>query len=128
MTRLALIGAIVLAMVTLAGAETRTRTAGHITSQTSTHIVTGVTGQSVYVDYVSVCVDAGGATTGIAIKDTSSSPVNLVGTSVVFALLAGQCLELFADQMDPTTPDKGLDIVTTVGNGPVEYNVRARQR
>src|SRR5437899_7607077 len=66
------------------------RVGAHITTQTTTTIVTGVAGQTVSLQGGSICVDANGVTTGITIQDSGAT--NLVGTGVVYVLSAGQCL------------------------------------
>lgn len=101
----------------------------HITTQTTTALVAAVAGQSVYLYQGSICVDANGVTTGVAIVDTTA--VNLAGTNVVWVLAPGSCLTFFPRNtwyFTPTVSGRGLSLITSVGNGPVEVSLEAVQR
>lgn len=100
----------------------------HITSATTTTLLTGVTGQKIVIQGGSICVDAGATATNITIQD--STPTNLVGTGVVYALAAGQCL-IFPRVQDlyyvPTAAGASLQLVTSAA-GPVEVYLELVQR
>src|SRR5437660_12071775 len=105
------------------------RPTAHITTQTTTTLVTGVSGQTVTFYSGSLCVDGNGATTGITLQDSAAT--NLIGSGIVYVLTAGQCLT-FPTRGDPygvpTGSGNGLQVVTTVGNGPVEVYLEVIQR
>lgn len=112
----------------LAEAEALRPTA-HISTQTTTVLVAGIAGKTIEMNLGLICVDANGATTGITLQDTTG--VNLIGTNVVLVMSAGQCFG-FGRSGDPfftvVTTGRGLNIVTTVGNGPVEVYMEVTQR
>ena len=103
---------------------------GIISSQTTTTAIAAVAGETIAIMSASFCVDAGGATTGITIR--SSTPTNLIGTSVVYAVGAGSCLVFPRSGGKPwgsiAVAGTSLQIVTTVGNGPVNYYIEAVQQ
>lgn len=104
------------------------RIGAHITSATTTTVLAGVAGQKIVIQGGSICVDGNGVTTQITIQD--STPTNLVGTSVVYVLVAGQCL-VFPRVTDlyyvPTAAGAGLQLVTGAA-GPVEVYLELLQR
>jgi hypothetical protein len=104
------------------------RVSAHISAATTTTLQAAVAGQKISIQGGSVCVDAGGVTTGITLQDGAGT--NLVGTGVVYALGAGQCLTL------PLRPDlwytltavgQSLQLVTGAA-GPVEVYLEILQR
>ena len=100
-----------------------------ITTQTTTTLLAGVAGQHIFLLQGSICIDGNGVVTGITIQD--STPSNLVGTSVVYVLSPGACYTLFPRQapyLSPTADGKDLQLVTTVGNGPVNVSLEVVQR
>ena len=111
------------------GTADELRPAAHITSQTTTVMVAAVTGKQVQLMAGSICLDGNGATTGVAIQDTGGT--NIIGTSVVYVLAAGECL-YFPRSNAPygqvTASGTGLQIVTTVGNGPINAYFEAIQQ
>lgn len=106
-----------------------TRAQARITTQTTTTLAAAVTGVRLAIYSLSICVDAGGATTGFAIQD--STPTNLVGTNIVYAVGAGSCITWrLRATPTPRTQDFALaasgtsiQIVTTVGNGPSNVTI-----
>jgi hypothetical protein len=133
MRRLALIACLVVLAVPSWAADTGPafRPTAHITSQATTHLVTDVAGTKVTVLVALICVDAGGAAAGVALQDTAGT--NIFGSGVVWVIPIGGCLTLPAKPNNafwgqPTASGKGLDIVTTVGNGPVEVYLEVRQQ
>lgn len=107
------------------------RPTAHITSQTTTTLVSAVAAKQVQLNAGSLCVDAGGAATGITLQSTAGT--NLFGTGVVWVVPAGACLNFFARPQggfygNPTAVGTGLAVVTTVGNGPVEVYLEVTQR
>jgi len=105
------------------------RATAHITSQTTTTLVAAVTGQQIQIHGGSICVDANGATTGVALEDSGAT--NLVGTGVVYVLGTGQCWYFPRDGkpwIGVVGAGLGLNLVTTVGNGPVNVNLEIIQR
>lgn len=130
--RRALALAVLLALVpALAAAQgpLLTRAQARITTQTTTTLVADVASVKMSIYSLSICVDAGGATTGFTIQD--STPTNLVGTSIVYAVPAGACLTwplratptIRPQDFALTASGKGIQIVTTVGNGPSNVTV-----
>ncbi len=125
-----LVGLLLLLLVTPAWA-TELRVTAHITSQTTTVLVAAVAGKFVVIRAGSVCVDSNGADTGVALQSTAGA--NLVGTSVVYVIAAGQCLFLPRSSRlsdfyyTPSAIGTGFQIVTTVGNGPVEVYLEVAQ-
>lgn len=101
----------------------------HISTQTTTHLVAAVAGQSVSIYGGSICVDANGATTGVALQSTAGT--NVMGTNVVYVLAVGTCYwfpRSDAPYGNVTALGTGLDLVTTVGNGPVEVYLEVVQQ
>ena len=107
------------------------RPTAHIVSQTTTTLVAAVAGKQVQVMEGSLCVDGNGATTSVAVQSTGG--VNILGTGVVYVLLPGACL-YFAPRTAggfygiPTAVGTGLQVVTGVGNGPVNVYLEVTQR
>jgi len=100
----------------------------HITSQTTTALQAAAASKTVSIISGSLCVDGNGATTGLTIQDTAGT--NLFGTNVVYVLNAGQCL-IWPRSGQPyqvTTAGLGLQVVTTLGNGPVEVYLELVQQ
>jgi len=105
------------------------RCSNRITSQTTTTITAAVAAKRISIHGGSICVDGNGVTTGVALQDSDAT--NLVGTSVVYVLLAGQCWYFPRDTkpwVSVVGAGLGLDIATTVGNGPVIVNLEVIQR
>lgn len=94
----------------------------HITSNTTTTMITGVTGTTISVISGSLCVDNGGVATNVTIQDSAST--NLLGTNVVYALGAGTCVVFKRSDKNHgpyfvVTSGLSLQVVTSA-NGPVE--------
>ena len=105
------------------------RCSNNITSQTTTTITAAVAGKTISIQGGSICVDANGAATGVALQDSDGT--NLVGTSVVYVLGVGQCWYFPRDTkpwLSVVGAGLGLAIATTVGNGPVQVNLEVIQR
>lgn len=104
------------------------RGGAHITSATTTTLVTGVAGQSVSIQTLFICVDAGGAATNVTIQDSAGT--NLVGASVVFAVGVAQCIffpRVQGSWFNAGAAGNGLQIVTSA-NGPTEVYFEALQQ
>lgn len=105
---------------------------GHITTQTTTTLVTLVAGQRVYLFSGTFCVDASGATTALTLVDSAGT--NLVGTSLVQVVAPGQCWKFDPWPQpgvfvaDPTAVSRSLQLVTGTGNGPVNWRITGVQR
>lgn len=121
MRHLTLVLILLLALASPAAAQHFAAATAHITSQTTTTVATAVSGASITILGGSICVDANGASTGVAIQDAGGT--NLFGTGIVWVIPAGACLNFpyrgFA-YGKPGAVGSNLQIVTTVGNGPVE--------
>ena len=105
------------------------RTGARITSQTTTTLVAAKDGQVILIFAGSICVDANGATTGITLQDSGGT--NIIGTGVVYVLAPGQCLSLPRTHdlyYNATASGTSLQLVTTVGNGPVQVYLETVQR
>lgn len=125
MTRLLVALLFLLAAVLPAGAQQYRQATAHITTQTTTTVHAAVTGKRLAVVAGSVCVDANGTATGIALQDSAGT--NLFGTGIVWVVGAGACLNFPLRGTGapvpygrPTALSTSLQVVTTVGNGPVE--------
>lgn len=97
-----------------------TKATAHITSATTTTVVTGVSGVIIGLWSASICVDTGGAQSTITLQDSGGT--NLIGTGIVYVVTGGACL-WFPYRGSPypyqTAAGTGLQIVTG-GAGPVE--------
>ena len=122
MKRILLMAAFLLALPICAHAQNLTRVGGQISSATTTTVVAGVSGQRIQIIDGSVCVAAGGVQTAITIQD--STAVNYIGTSAVYTLAAGSCLNFLykgnTGYGTGTTAGAGLQVVTGAA-GPVTY-------
>ena len=100
-----------------------------ITSATTTQIVAAVAGQTIAVLSGSICVDADGVATNITLQ--SSTPTNLIGTSVVYHLAAGTCLIFPYRGNQPygsiAVAGTALQVVTSAA-GPVNVYLEVQQR
>jgi hypothetical protein len=67
-----------------------TKVGARITTATTTTLVTGTAGRMIEIYHLSIILDTGSVATSFTIQD--STPLNLVGTGVVFALPAGGSL------------------------------------
>jgi hypothetical protein len=123
---LALLGALVASWAFAAGPEFRVGL--RITTATTTTVLAGVAGQTIGIYGGSICVDTGGVTTGITLQD--STPTNVIGTSVVYALAAGQCLTIPRDRnpwYNITAAGTTLQVVTGAA-GPINLYLELIQR
>lgn len=122
MMRLLIAVLFLLAAVVPAGAQRYLQGTAHITSQTTTTVLSNAgTTQRLAIMAGSLCVDTGGATTALTLQD--SAGLNLFGTGVVWTIGAGSCVNLpyrgFLYGV-PTGAGRSLQVVTGSGNGPVE--------
>ena len=105
------------------------RPTARVTSQTTTTLVTAVSGQTIGVTGGSICIDANGVTTGLKLQDSAGT--NIVGTGIVYVLSPGQCW-VFPRTSNPYFTiiggGLGLQLVTSVGNGPVEVALEVVQQ
>ena len=112
----------VLVAVVPAGAQRYRQGTAHITTQTTTTIITNLqTTRALTIMAGSVCVDADGGTTAVTIRD--STGLNLFGTGTVWVLSAGSCLNFpYRGYLYgvPTGLGASIQLVTGTGNGPVE--------
>lgn len=125
-----LVVGLLLLMPGVGGAQSL-RPSAHITTQTTTVLVAPVAGQQVQVYSGSLCVDANGTATGIALQSTAGT--NILGTNLVYVIPAGACLWFPTKPNNqfygiPTAAGTGLQVVTTVGNGPVNVYLEVSQR
>lgn len=122
-----LIALALLASASLAHAD-EVRVGKHITSATTTTVLTGVASKTILIVGGHICIDGNGVATGITLQD--STPTNLVGTSVVYVLNPGQCLAFGragGGYYVPTGAAKDLQLVTGAA-GPVELYLELIQQ
>lgn len=105
------------------------RVTARITSQTTTIVVAAVAAKRVQLLSGSVCVDGNGAAAGVALQDTAGT--NIIGTGMVYVINPGNCLWFQPPNQiayTPTASGTGLQVVTTVGNGPVLVSLEVKQQ